>query len=141
MTDGGSDPDDGPAPGRDVDPGRLRGHAEDLEDRVDDLLARARAGPDELDLPDDPEERALTYCTEGLWPVIAVYVDRRGAGAALGQPHHDRLETALNCWLERYARCYGEDVTVDASVREAAELFVSTHNVRDVAQLLTGVPE
>lgn len=123
-----------------TDPGELRGHAEDLETRVDDLLARAREAESAFEPPEDPEERALEYCTDGLWPVLAVYVDRRGAGAPLDQPHHDRLETALNVWLTLYARCYGEDIAVDASVREAAELFVDTHNVRDVAQLLTGVP-
>lgn len=124
----------------------LRGDADDLERRVDDLLARARGAreaflpPEELPAT-DPDERALAYCRRGLWPVLALYVDRRGAGARLGQPHHGRLEEALNVWLDLYARCYGESITPAFSVREAAELFVSTHNVRDVAQLLTDVPD
>jgi len=123
--------------GRDV----LRGTAAGLESRVDNLHEIAEAARSAFEAPDDPEERALAYCRHGLWPVLAVYVDRRGAHAQLGQPHHDRLESALNTWLELYARSYGADVVVDFSVREAAELFVSTHNVRDVAQLLTDVPE
>ncbi|GAB3689649.1 hypothetical protein GCM10028857_25230 [Salinarchaeum chitinilyticum] len=119
----------------------LRGTAEGLEARVDDLHEIAAAAREAFEVPEDPELRAMAYCRHGLWPVLAVYVDRRGAHAQLGQPHHDRLETALNTWLELYALSYGEAVSVDFSVREAAELFVSTHNVRDVAQLLTDVPE
>jgi hypothetical protein len=123
--------------GRDV----LRGTAEGLESRVDDLHAIAADAREAFESPSDAEQRAMAYCRHGLWPVLAVYVDRRGAHAQLGQPHHDRLETALNTWLELYALSYGADLSFDFSVREAAELFVSTHNVRDVAQLLTDVPE
>ncbi|WP_248517516.1 hypothetical protein [Salinarchaeum laminariae] len=123
--------------GRDV----LRGTADGLQARVDDLAEIAEEARDAFETPDVPELRAMAYCRHGLWPVLAVYVDRRGAHAQLGNPHHDRLEAALNTWLELYARCYGEEMSVDFSVREAAELFVSTHNVRDVAQLLTDVPE
>ncbi|AGN01479.1 hypothetical protein L593_07670 [Salinarchaeum sp. Harcht-Bsk1] len=119
----------------------LRGDADGLEERVDDLHDVAQDAREAFEPPEDAAERALAYCRHGLWPVLAVYVDRRGAGAALGQPHHDRLEVALNTWLELYARSYGGDHSFDFSVREAAELFVSTHNVLDVAQLLTDVPE
>jgi len=124
----------------------LHGDADDLEARVDDLFERARAAREAfvpasaMASPPDPDERAIAYCKRGLWPVIAVYVDRRGAGTRLDQPHHGRLETALNAWLDLYARCYGADVDPQFSVREAAELFVSTHDIRDVAQLLTDVP-
>jgi|GEM_PF-316558 len=119
----------------------LRGHADGLESRVDalhEIAADARAA---FEAPADPEERAMAYCQHGLWPVLAVYVDRRSAGARLGQPHHDRLQTALNTWLELYARCYGVETEYEFSVREAAALFVDTHNVRDVAALLTDVPD
>lgn len=124
----------------------LHGDAADLEARVDDLLERARAAneafvpPAEAPSRPDPDERALAYCRRGLWPVIAAYLDRRSAGARLGQPHHDRLAEALDTWLALYARCYGVEIDPDCSVRQAAEVFVATHNVRDVAQLLTDVP-
>lgn len=119
----------------------LRGHADGLETRVDALAGVAEDAREAYEPPADPDSRAMAYCRHGLWPVLAVYVDRRSAGARLGQPHHDRLETALNTWLELYARCYDEWIDPDVSVREAAELFVSTHNVRDVALLLTDVPD
>ena len=146
VSDPDADSDAPPAPpgvpdateiGADV----LRGDADGLEERVDDLYDVARDAREAFEPPDDAAERALAYCRHGLWPVLAVYVDRRGAGAPLGQPHHDRLEAALNTWLELYARSHGAELSFDFSVREAAELFVSTHNVLDVAQLLTDVPE
>jgi len=47
----------------------------------------------------------------------------------------------VNTWLELYARCYGVSAEVDYTVREAAELLIETHDLTDVAQLLTAVPE
>jgi len=50
------------------------------------------------------------------------------------------LQRAMNDWLELYAACYGTDITAEFTVREAAELVIATHNLRDTAQLLTRVP-
>jgi hypothetical protein len=47
----------------------------------------------------------------------------------------------MNDWFELYAACYGVDVDSDVALREAAELLIDTHNIKDVAQILTGVPE
>ncbi|MFC7057100.1 hypothetical protein [Halovenus salina] len=47
----------------------------------------------------------------------------------------------MNDWLALYTACYGVDTEPDVTLRVAAELLVDTHNIRDVAQILTGVPE
>ncbi|WP_336345863.1 hypothetical protein [Halalkalicoccus ordinarius] len=107
---------------------------------VDALLERAREERRTFEAPADPDDRALAYLREGLWPVLERYIEVRSNGERLSQAEHDALERALNAWLELYARCYGVEIKAAFAVREAAELFVDTHNVRDTAQLLTHVP-
>lgn len=109
-------------------------------DRIDALVERAHEERRTFEAPADPHDRALTYLREGLWPVLERYIELRSNGERLSQAEHDALERALNGWLELYARCYGVDIEAEFAVREAAELFVDTHNVRDTAQLLTHVP-
>ena len=47
----------------------------------------------------------------------------------------------MNTWFELYAACYGVDLEADWALREAAELLIDTHNIRDVATILTQVPD
>jgi hypothetical protein len=47
----------------------------------------------------------------------------------------------MNTYLELYAACYGADIDASFAVTEAAELLVDTHNIHDVATMLTHVPE
>lgn len=103
-------------------------------------LERAREERATFDPPEEPDERALSYLTEGLWPVLERYIEARSSGEGFSRTEHDALEDALNGWLELYALCYGVGIDAEFSVREAAELFVETHDVRDTAQLLTHVP-
>ena len=112
----------------------------DRRDRIDALLERAREEERTFEAPADPDDRALTYLREGLWPVLERYIEVRSNGERLSRAEHDALERALNAWLELYARCYGVEIDAAFTVREVAELFVDTHNVRDTAQLLTHVP-
>lgn len=114
--------------------------AVDGPDDADALLERAREERAAFDPPADPDDRALSYLREGLWPVLERYIEARSNGDRLSRAEHDALERALNGWLELYARCYGVEIEAEFAVREAAELFVDTHNVRDTAQLLTHVP-
>jgi hypothetical protein len=51
------------------------------------------------------------------------------------------LEGAMNDYFGLYAACYGVDISAEYALREAAELLIDTHNIKDVAQILTGVPE
>lgn len=115
-----------------ADGGERDGHTAHLEHA---LKERSRFEP-----PANPDARALSYLREGLWPVLEQYIEARSSGERLSEEEHETLEGALNVWLELYARCYGVEINAAFSVRETAELFVGTHDLRDTAQLLTRVP-
>ena len=71
-----------------------------------------------------------------------MYVDARtGEWDRFGEAEFARLERAMNTYLELYAACYGVDLDADCSVRTAAEALTDTHNIADVARILTGVPD
>jgi hypothetical protein len=74
---------------------------------------------------------------------VSLYVEARTGGNMVHFPpdEYHALEGAMNDYLELYAACYGVDVTAEYALREAAELLIDTHNIKDVAQILTGVPE
>ena len=46
----------------------------------------------------------------------------------------------MNDYLELYAACYGVEMDAGFTIRSAAEALIDTHNVADVAYLLTQVP-
>ncbi|PSP48341.1 hypothetical protein BRC95_04620 [Halobacteriales archaeon QS_5_68_33] len=113
-------------------------------DRIETLATEARAAREAFDPPADPpdEERAMRYLREGFGEAVAVYVDARsGEWERFDAGEFARLEGAMNDYLELYAACYGVDYDAEFAVREAAEALVDTHNVVDVARILTGVPE
>ncbi|WP_435074192.1 hypothetical protein [Halorubrum sp. HHNYT27] len=88
----------------------------------------------------DPEEAALVAARDGLGPVVGAYVEARTAEEPvwLSGRELDRLHGATSDWLAVYARCRGVDADPDVTVREAAELLIDTHDITDVAALLTG---
>jgi len=114
-------------------------------ERIHDLAARATEDCAAFEPPANPpdEERAMSYLREGAGPAVSLYVEARTGGLMVHFPpeEYHALENAMNDWLELYAACYGVDITAEYAVREAAALLVDTHNIRDVAQILTGVPE
>jgi hypothetical protein len=113
-------------------------------DRIADLEAAARADRESFDPPADPpdEDAAMTYLREGFGETVAVYVDARsGRWDRFGETEFRELETAMNTYLELYAACYGVEMDADFTVREAAEALIDTHNIADVARILTSVPE
>ncbi|WP_327052475.1 hypothetical protein [Halomicrococcus gelatinilyticus] len=115
----------------------------EYRDRIADLAERSREDREAFEPPADPpaEAEALSYLRSGVGEVVAVYVEgRTGEFAAFDDVELSLLERALNDWLELYARCYGEEIDAEFTVREVAELVVATHDVTDVAQLLTHVP-
>lgn len=113
--------------------------------RVQELSERATADCASFDPPDDPpdEERAMELLREGLGPAVSLYVEAKTGGLNVHFPpdEYRALEESINDWLALYAACYDEDVDPDVTIRTAAELLVDTHNVKDVAQILTGVPD
>ncbi|MFB6184145.1 MAG: hypothetical protein ABEI96_06275 [Haloarculaceae archaeon] len=119
-------------------------HASGYADRIDELADAAAAARESFEPPADPpdEERAMELLREGFGPTVVVYLDARTGDEMprFGREEFDRLERASDTWLSLYAACYGEDVDVDVPVRTAAELLMETHNVKDVAQVLTDVP-
>ncbi|MDG5774980.1 hypothetical protein VB773_16025 [Haloarculaceae archaeon H-GB2-1] len=113
--------------------------------RIDELATAASEAAAEFEPPADPpdEERAMEFLREGLGPTIVVYLDARTGGGSpveFGTEEFRRLERTTNTWLDLYAACYGVDLDAEFTVRKAAELLMETHNVKDVAQLLTDVP-
>jgi len=115
-----------------------------LVERVHELAACATRDRVAFEPPPalPAEERALSYLREGFGPMLLCYLEGRTGGRL--EPFTPRdvraIEYGLETWLGLYARCYGHDVDPAVSVREAATLFVQTHDVRDVAVLLTRIP-
>jgi len=122
-------PDPGRDPDRDSDPDRRGGArpAAEAEPRPD---AGRETGP-------------LAAARDGLGPVVGLYVEARAAerGVRLSAAELDLLHRATNDWLAVYAARHGVAVDPDATVRAAAELLLDTHDITEVAALLTGVPE
>ncbi|PSQ50654.1 hypothetical protein BRD19_00250 [Halobacteriales archaeon SW_7_65_23] len=114
-------------------------------DRIADLADRATADCAAFEPPADPpaDEQAMSYLREGAGPAVSLYVEARTGGRMVHFPpdQYHALENAMNDWFELYAACYGVDIESDVALRKAAELLIDTHNIKDVAQILTGVPE
>ncbi len=121
------------------------GAEERFASRIQDLADRATEDCAAFDPPADPpdEERAMAYLREGAGPAVSLYVEARTGELSVHFPpdKYRALESAMNDWFELYAACYGVDLRAEFTVREAAQLLVDTHNIGDVAQILTGVPE
>lgn len=120
-------------------------HSEYWE-RIAANAERARRARDRFEPPPRPpdEARATEYLREGLGPAVYLYVEARTGGAppvSFSEVEFTLLQRAINDWLELYARCYGVDLDAQFTVREAAELLVETHNIRDTARMLTKIPE
>lgn len=116
----------------------------DISDRIATLSARAERDREAFELPSDPpdEERALAYLVDGAGDAVGLYIEARtGENVRFDNAEFRLLERAFNDWLELYARCYGVDLETSFTLREAAELVVETHSIRETALLLTHVPE
>ncbi len=113
--------------------------------RIHDLADAATEDSAAFEPPADPpaETQAMELLREGFGPAVSLYVEARTGGMMVHFPpdEYHALENAMNDWLELYAACYGVDIEANATIREAAELLVDTHNIKDVAQILTGIPE
>lgn len=115
-----------------------------IQRRIETLADRAERDRAAFEWPTDPpaQERAMEYLREGVGPAVMVYVDARTDEWHRFDPEaFDRLEGAMNSWLELYAACYGVDIEAEFTIRKAAEALLETHNVHDVAQVLTHVPD
>ncbi len=115
-----------------------------VSDRIKELSTRATREYSSFEPPSDPpdEERAIEYLVDGVGDAVAIYIEARtGELVRFTDSEFILLERALNDWLELYAACYGVDIDASFTVREAAELVIKTHNLRDAALLLTNVPE
>lgn len=111
---------------------------------VERLATEAREARESTDLPSNSPapDRALEAARDGLGPVLARYVRARtGEPERLSTDQMDGLDRATNDWLAVYALGYGVEIDPDATVREAAELLVETHDALATAELLTGVPD
>lgn len=114
------------------------------EPRIRQLAQEARQirASAESTAEDDVDLTPLVAARDGLGPVLAVYVEARAGedSVRFSQTELDLLHRATNDWLVVYAREKGVGVDPDATVREAAELLIDTHDVVDVASQLTGLP-
>ena len=116
----------------------------DFPECVAELSERARREREAFEPPPEPpdEEAALEYLTDGVGKVVALYIEARtGEPFRFDDAEFALLERAMNDWLELYAACYGTDLEATYTVREAAELLVDTHSIRETAVLLTHIPE
>ncbi|RQG90119.1 hypothetical protein EA462_09000 [Natrarchaeobius halalkaliphilus] len=110
--------------------------------RIAALERRALRERASLDAADLESDEATRFLRDGAGQAIWLYVEGRTGGRMVRFPPAEMraLECAMNAWLECYTRCYGVELDAEFTVREAAELLLETHNIVDVAQLLTGVP-
>ena len=116
----------------------------DIPERVAELSERARRDREAFEPPTEPpdEEAALQYLTEGAGQVVALYIETRTDEMfRFDDAQFALLERALNDWLELYAACYGAELEATYTVREAAELLMDTHSIRETAALLTRIPD
>ncbi|MGM0606040.1 MAG: hypothetical protein ACQETB_10285 [Halobacteriota archaeon] len=114
-------------------------------DRIERLAERAnRTAREPIDVPfDAPDpERAVSILQRELGPVVSVYIEARTDEdpVAFSGRELDRLHEATNVWLRLYAACYGVSIDPDVTIRDVAELVIETHDIKDTAALLTGVP-
>ncbi len=114
-------------------------------ERIHDLAAEAERDRGAFDPPADPPdtEAAMDYLREGAGPAVSLFVEARTGQHMVHFPpeEYHALEGAMNEWFELYAACYGVEMEADFALREAADLLLDTRNIKDVAQLLTHVPE
>jgi hypothetical protein len=114
-------------------------------ERIWHLAERAEREQQAFEPPADPpdEDQAMDYLREGAGPAISLFVEARTGQHMIRFPpeEYHALEGAMNTWLALYAACYGVDLDADFALREAAQLLVDTHNIKDVAEMLTHVPE
>ena len=119
--------------------------AEHFHERIWELRERADRHVRTFEPPSDPPnpDEAMTYLRDGAGPAVSLYVEARTGGNMVHFPpdHYHALEGAMNDWFELYAWCYGADLEADFVLRTAAEALLDTHNIHDVARILTGVPE
>jgi hypothetical protein len=112
--------------------------------RIDQLADQATADCAAFETPADPpdDQQAMGYLRDGAGPAISLFIEARTGGQMVQFPpdQYRALEGAMNDWLGLYAACYGVEMTPEYALREAAELLLDTHNIKDVAQILTGVP-
>ncbi|MFQ3319183.1 MAG: hypothetical protein ACI8UR_002062 [Natronomonas sp.] len=116
----------------------------DFSERIAELSERARRDREAFEPPPNPpdEETALEFLTDGVGAAVSLYIEARtGEQFRFDTAEFALLERALNDWLELYAACYGADLDATFTVREAAELLIETHSIRETALLLTHVPE
>mgnify|MGYP000580877305 CR=1 FL=1 len=113
--------------------------------RIEALADEATAAREAFEPPADPPapDRAMTLLREGVGPAVSLFVEARTGGQMVHFPpqEYHTLEGTMNAYLDLYAACYGVSLEGEYQLREAAQLLVDTHNVADVAQILTGVPE
>jgi len=112
-----------------------------IHELADEATADCAAFEEPSDRPD--EQQAMTYLRDGAGPAVSLYVEARTGGNMVHFPpdQYHALEGAMNDYFGLYAACYGVDISAEYALREAAELLIDTHNIKDVAQILTGVPE
>lgn len=116
----------------------------DVSHRIAALSTRADRDCKTFEPPTDPpdEERALEYLVDGAGDAVALYIEgRTGEKTRFDDAELTLLERAFNDWIELYARCYGVELDASFTLREAAELVIETHSIRETALLLTHVPK
>jgi hypothetical protein len=110
--------------------------------RIADLAEEARHERETFEFDGVDEDRALRYARDGLGDVVALYIEARTAewDVEFSGRELELLHRATNDYLSLYTRCHGVAFDTDATVREAAEILLKTHNIVDTAQLMTKVP-
>ena len=109
--------------------------------RIEEFERRVAAERESFEPPADPDAKAAEFVREGVGPAVVLFADCRTGGPDLPSTEQERLEAVFNEWLELYALCYGVEMDCSFAIRTGAEVLVDTHSARDVAQLLTTVPD
>ncbi|MFB6299657.1 MAG: hypothetical protein ABEH65_05285 [Halobacteriales archaeon] len=116
---------------------------EEIRAQITALRKQADADLAAFEPPADPPatDQAMGYLRDGAGQAIWLYVEARVDNFVEIPPEEfEALESAMNDWLELYARCYGVDLTAEFTIRKAAELLLETHNIKHTAEMLTHVP-
>ncbi len=110
--------------------------------RVIDEVADRADRTDETSPP--PDETVIQRELQaGLGRAVGLYILLRTGDRhyPFSAEEYERLEGAMQTFLERYARWYGTDIESSATLRAAAKTLLETNDLRETAAMLTGVTD
>lgn len=104
-----------------------------------DVASVAEATRTECERFDPETGDAATCITEGVAPIVSLFVRVRRQGEVLSPVERSLLEGALTDWLTAYAACHDVPFSGGFTVREVALAWTRNGSLRETVRELVGV--